>query len=108
VFLGKLKWDVSSQRIDVIAKQKLDTEWPLHIAALKVYGIVHGHYNVPVNQKFECELPGLAEDGGTFRYRGNLGSWLATQRKRIINFDGQNAQELQTLLNSGSLVSGLS
>ncbi len=70
-------WSIS----ETSNRSQIDSIWPRHYAALLEYCKEHGHCNVPQKERYECELPGLGEDGGPLHYHGQLGRWLANQRR---------------------------
>ena len=77
--IGKLNWGLET--IADMKKKQGDINWPLNYAALLNYSKEHGTCNVPQDDSYECDLKGLGEDGGVYRYVGNLGQWLGTQRQ---------------------------
>ena len=83
IIIGKLNMTVHARRVKSNTKKQLssDQEWNRSYQALLHFGRINHHYNVPQSSIYECELEGLAEDGGTFFYRGYLGGWVHAQRQ---------------------------
>jgi hypothetical protein len=44
--------------------------WPINYAALLQFKEKYGHCNVPQSLIFECELPGMGENGAAMHYSG--------------------------------------
>lgn len=74
---GQLVWNSSEGH----SRALLDTVWPRHYAALLEYFKLHGTCNVPQKERFECVLPGVGENAAPVQYNGQLGRWLANQRR---------------------------
>ena len=78
-WIGKLNWEL--ERITDLNKKQGDIDWPRNYAALLEYYKMNGTCNVPYKTVYKCDLKGLGEKGGVYRYEGNLGTWLYTQRQ---------------------------
>jgi hypothetical protein len=76
----------------------IQIDWNIHYAALLKYRKEHGHCNVPYLDKYECDLPGMGENGQTFHYYGTLGSWLTRQRRYRKGLRGTLQPEREALL----------
>ena len=116
--LGFLSWTPPTGRD--ISKQQGEISWPLNYAALLDYRRVHGHCNVPhghfnmphrhcnIPQRdtYECVLVGMGEGGSDYRYVGNLGTWLHSQRSckkgtRGYSLSSDREALLQKLVDQG-------
>jgi hypothetical protein len=74
---GKLMWE----GITMVGKPQGGYSWATNYAALLQYYNQYGHCNVPLREEYRCELPELDADGQPMIYIGNLGKWLAHQRR---------------------------
>ena len=102
---GKLLWDVPT--VSETSRKQAAIDWPRHYAALLEYGKEHGTCNIPHLRRYECDLPGLGENGSVFHYEGKLGSWLDRQRQSKKGFGKFNISEdqvtqLQILVDQGN------
>ena len=75
---GKLAWELET----VADKRKREgvLDWPRHYAALQKYYEQYGTCNVTEKNIYQCELPGMGDDGETYHYKSSLGCWLTNQR----------------------------
>ena len=62
------------------------------------FGEIHGHYNVPKNGNFRCELPEFPDDEGNIIYDAKLGNWLYWQRELKKGHRGGLSPERENLL----------
>lgn len=75
---GKFMWEGQSS----IGKPQKGYSWQTNFSALIQYVKQYGHGNVPLRDEYRCELPNIVDtDGKPFLYCGNLGKWLAHQRR---------------------------
>ena len=49
------------------------------------YHTEYGTCNVPPLHVYECDLPNMGDDGGSYHYKDNLGKWLHIQRQAKMN-----------------------
>ena len=92
-----------------LKKKQGDINWPRHYAALLEYYKEHGTCNVPQKTVYECDLEGLAENGGVLHYVGNLGRWLRVQRQAkkgqgSTKITPERQELLQKLVDEGMLL----
>ena len=92
-------------------------ERDINFAALLEYGKLHGHYNIPINETFECDIPAEAGETEidvstgiilqTVHYNGPLGYWLHDELRRLKSKKGLKAakerHQFQELVNQGLL-----
>ena len=92
-------------------------ERDINFAALLEYGKVHGHYNIPIYETFECDIPAEAGETEidittgiipqTVHYNGPLGYWLHDELRRLKSKKGLKAakerHQFQELVNQGLL-----
>jgi hypothetical protein len=103
LFIGLLLWDASCEK-----KEKSFLEWHIHYAALVKYGEEYGTCNISFKKSYECILPGMGENGSDYKYKGNLGLWLYTQRQVKKGHRGvlrhEREAKLQILVDKGKIV----
>ena len=73
--------DITCKRVNPKQRLQGEIDWYRNYRALLEYYKLHGHCNPTQKTKFQCEIPGLREDGGSIMYKGCLGSWLHFQRQ---------------------------
>ena len=78
ICIGQLAWELET----VAEKRKREgvLDWPRHFAALQQYYQQYGTCNVTEKNIYECELPGMGDEGETYHYKSSLGCWLTNQR----------------------------
>ena len=65
----------------VLSGEWAKSNWNRNYAALIEYGKKYGTCNIPGKHSFECDLPGLGDQGKVYHYNGKLGEWLHRQRE---------------------------
>ena len=109
---GKFYWKCDNAVLhSALSKQNASgmNEWKRHYGALGKYYEEHGTCNVPCNTIYQCDLEGMADDGGTFHYNRKLGIWLNNQRKarkglKCKKLLPEREAMLQILVDEGKLV----
>ena len=78
--------------------------WSLHYAALLEYYKEYGTCNLATVEYYDCELPNMGDDGGTYHYKHALGSWLSAQRtsKKNNTMPAEREAKFQKLVDEGS------
>jgi hypothetical protein len=97
--IGKMLWDATELKPNMINKRRGDINWPRAYAALLKFGEIHGHYNVPKRGDFRCDLPDLPPDeNDSTLYDAKLGNWLYWQRELKKGKRGGLAPDREALL----------
>ena len=78
----------------------------MHYSALLEFYKEFDTCNVPQRSTYECDLPGMGENGGNYHYNGTLGRWLHDQRqlkkgKNHTKVTSDRLAQLQILVDEG-------
>ena len=103
--LGKFAWTLEG--VAITSKRKREEELPRNYAALLEYCKEHGTCNVPYSVVYECNLPSVDGDGGTYRYKSKLGQWLIINKRAKkgvgrYTITPEHEAQLQLLVDQGN------
>ena len=73
-----------------VLTKKAKEKWQRNYLALLEYYKENGTCNVPSSKTYECDLPNIGDDGGTYHYKSGLGRWLEMQRNAQQGLDGES------------------
>lgn len=92
---GKFTWDNGIPRTSATGAgvtDMSDANWPKHYAALLEFVKERGHSNIPTQFMYTCDLLNAGSNGRSYHYRGDLGQWLALQRRaKAMRAAGHNS-----------------